>query len=285
MNRGTRRHTGDHDEHEDRQINALHGHAPNGIRRSKTRGGGPRRRSRVDLLAGLLECVCGRRLRSDGTFADGRHRKLHVAPCERWGSQARYGDETWEEPVLAQVAGLRVDDGVIAWVAAALGSPDRPVTLDRARIERQMRELALEHVAQRIGDAIYLDRLHGLRGDLAALNATVVAEVPAERGHVVEGATRNMDDGGRSRGEGGPAARHLRPDHRCWEVHRRRAAHPGRLRKRTSACAAAGCHGAPGGIRTPDHLIRSPMPVGLFACRRFVLSRATSRARPSSIPE
>ena len=38
---------------------------------------GPRNRGRVDLLGGLLECVCGRRVRSDGTFADGRHRKLH----------------------------------------------------------------------------------------------------------------------------------------------------------------------------------------------------------------
>jgi hypothetical protein len=40
----------------------------------------------------LLECVCGRRIRSDGTFADGRHRKLHPDPCEARGAQARYGD-------------------------------------------------------------------------------------------------------------------------------------------------------------------------------------------------
>ena len=57
------------------------------VRRAKTRGGGPKRRDRVDLLGGLLECVCGRRLRNDGTFADGRHRKLHADPCEAWGTQ------------------------------------------------------------------------------------------------------------------------------------------------------------------------------------------------------
>jgi DNA invertase Pin-like site-specific DNA recombinase len=151
------------------------------VRRSKTQGGGPRRSGHLDLLAGLLECVCGRRLRSDGTFGDGRHRKLHVNPCDRWGAQARYGDETWEAPVLAQVAGLTVDDGIIARVVAALSSAERPVGLDRARIERQMRDLALDHVAQRIDDSGYLERLGHLRADLAAVDATPRGDLPAKR--------------------------------------------------------------------------------------------------------
>ena len=41
------------------------------VRRSKAQGGGPRRSGYLDLLAGLLQCVCRRRLRSDGTFGDG----------------------------------------------------------------------------------------------------------------------------------------------------------------------------------------------------------------------
>src|SRR5450759_2444119 len=44
----------------------------------------------------------------------GRHRKLRLDPCKAWGPQARYGDETWEVPVLPRVAGLTIDDGVIA---------------------------------------------------------------------------------------------------------------------------------------------------------------------------
>jgi 4-carboxymuconolactone decarboxylase len=72
------------------------------IRRAKTRGGGPKNWDRVDLLGGLLVCVCGRQLRNDGTFADGRHRKLPADPCEAWGRKARLGDQTWEAPVLAQ---------------------------------------------------------------------------------------------------------------------------------------------------------------------------------------
>lgn len=133
------------------------------VRRAKTRGGAPRQWDRVDLLGGLLECVCGRRLRNDGTFADGRHRKQHAKPCEAWGRKARLGDATWEAPVLAQVAGIALDDVTLASVVAALGSNQQPVAIDRARIDRQIRELALEHAAGGLGDDTYLTRLKVLR--------------------------------------------------------------------------------------------------------------------------
>ena len=133
------------------------------VRRAKTRGGGPKNWERVDLLGGPLECVCGRRLRNDGTFADGRHRKQHANPCEAWGRRARLGDATWEAPVLAQVAGIALDDVTLASVVAALGSNQQPVAIDRARIERQIRELALEHAAGGLGDDTYLTRLKALR--------------------------------------------------------------------------------------------------------------------------
>jgi hypothetical protein len=151
------------------------------VRRSKTRGGGPRNRGRVDLLGGLLECVCGRRVRSDGTFADGRHRKLHPDPCEAWGSRARLGDETWEPAVLAQLAGVRLDEGTIAAVVASMTSNHRPQTMERARIERQIRELALEHAAEAIDDATYLERAASLRQQRDALAEGDSAGVPAAR--------------------------------------------------------------------------------------------------------
>ena len=65
------------------------------VRRANTQGGGTRKAGRADLLDCLLTCTCGRRLRSDGTFADGRHRRLHPSPCKAWGPRARYGDEIW----------------------------------------------------------------------------------------------------------------------------------------------------------------------------------------------
>ena len=129
----------------------------------------------------LGKCVCGRRLRSDGTFADGRHRKLHPEPCEAWGPRARLADETWETPVLAQVGGIELDDGVIARVVAVLGTARRPIAIDRTRIERQMRGLALEHVGGGLGDEVYLEWLKQLRAALAATEDTEQEGVPAER--------------------------------------------------------------------------------------------------------
>jgi len=99
----------------------------------------------------------------DGTSGDGRHRKLHSSPCDAWGRKARLADTIWEEPVLAQVAGIAVDDATIASVVAVLGSTKRPVEMDRARIDRRIRELALEHAAGRLGDDAYLARLKVLR--------------------------------------------------------------------------------------------------------------------------
>ena len=151
------------------------------VRRTKTRAGGARRADRVDLLKGLLECVCGRRVRSDGTFADGRHRKLHVDPCADWGKRARLGDEVWEEPILAQVEGVELDDDTIGAVVASLGSGPRPVALDQARIDRQIRELALEHAAGRLEDATYLDRLHELRDTKDNLERTSADGISPER--------------------------------------------------------------------------------------------------------
>jgi hypothetical protein len=151
------------------------------VRRGKTRGGGPKQTTQVDLLGGLLECVCGRRLRSDGRFSDGQHRKLHPDPCEAWGRRARLPDATWELPVLAQVAGLDIGNSTIAAVVAALGSADRPVTIDRGRIERQMRDLALDHARGAFDDAAYLDRMGHLRSALAAVDREQRVGVPAER--------------------------------------------------------------------------------------------------------
>lgn len=66
--------------------------------------------------------------------------------------------------MLAQVAGIAPDDRTMASVVAALGSTRQPVEIDRARIDRQIRELALEHAGGNLGDEAYLARLKVLRG-------------------------------------------------------------------------------------------------------------------------
>jgi hypothetical protein len=144
--------------------------AVDAVRRSKARGGGPRNRGRVDYLAGLLECVCGQRIRSDGPLGTSLVRaKLHTDPCPEWGPRARLASTTWEIPVMAQVGSLRVDDGLIARVVAALGSRRPPISIDRARLERQLRDLALEHAAGTMSDEAYLSRHAALKHDLASV--------------------------------------------------------------------------------------------------------------------
>ena len=152
------------------------------VRQSKTRGGGPRHRGRQDLLAGLLECSCGRRIRSDGRMGNTeRIAKLHTDPCAAWGSKARIGASTWETPILAQLGSIKLDNSVRAQIVAVLSAGERPVTMDRARLERQMRELALEHAAARIDDAAYLDRMARLRDQQDTIGTQQAHDLPGQR--------------------------------------------------------------------------------------------------------
>ena len=66
--------------------------------------------------------------------------------------------------MLPQVAGIALDDVTMASVVAALGSTQQPVAIDRARIDRQIRELALEHAGGLLGDGLLIDALEGPPG-------------------------------------------------------------------------------------------------------------------------
>ena len=107
--------------------------------------------------------------------------KLHPSPCAAWGRQARIAAGTWESPILAQLGSLEVEGPVRAQILAALSSGERPTAIDRARLERQMRDLALDHAASRVADSAYLDRMAELRSQLAALETRTAAGTPASR--------------------------------------------------------------------------------------------------------
>lgn len=79
------------------------------------------------------------------------------------------------------MAGIELDDGTVAAVVGAFGSAPRPIAIDRARIERHMRELALDHAAGRLEDAAYLERLRGLREAKESLEHTTSDGISAER--------------------------------------------------------------------------------------------------------
>jgi hypothetical protein len=183
------------------------------VRRARTQGGGPRHRGRLDLLAGLLECSCGRRIRSDGQMgASDRVAKLHTEPCVAWGSKARLAASTWEVPVLAQLGSLRVDNSMRAQISAVLSAGERPVTMDRARLERQMRELALEHAAARLDDAEYLARMAHLRGELELRGPAGTGLAGAPRDRVARRPGRNLAEDRTGRGEVRRDPRRLRAD-------------------------------------------------------------------------
>jgi hypothetical protein len=64
---------------------------------------------------------------------------------------------------------------------AALDSGERPTTLDRARLERQMRELGARRLAGDIADEAYLTSLRDLRQRLADVAAPSPGRLAADR--------------------------------------------------------------------------------------------------------
>ena len=87
----------------------------------------------------------------------------------------------WEVPVLAQLGSIRVDNAMRAQITAVLSTSDRPMPMDRARLEHQMRELALEHAAAGLDDAEYLARMAHLRSELEIMRAQPARDLPARR--------------------------------------------------------------------------------------------------------
>ena len=88
---------------------------------------------------------------------------------------------TCSHSILGQVAGIELDDATIGAVVAALGGAPRPVGLAHARIDRKIRELALEHAAGRLEDAAHLERLRELREAKDTVERTRGERVAAER--------------------------------------------------------------------------------------------------------
>jgi len=148
----------------------------------------------------------------------------------------------------------------MASVVAALGSNQQAVAIDRARIDRQIRELALEHAAGGLGDDNDLARLKVLREQRDAIVERTVPGLPERRAvewlRAIAEAMQSADvskekadlmhaiyDGSRS-----PAPRSWVPADR------------GGLRARVGAGAAGrGCNGAPdrcwarvSNLRDPD---------------------------------
>lgn len=139
------------------------------VRRQRSHGGckpGKWRRG-VDPLGGLLYCACGVRIRTNGTAGHpSRRQRIHPAnDCESWDRPLTTWGTTHDDPIFAQIAGVRLDPSTVERVVRAVtaSEPPPPMEIDAARIERRKRDLALDHAAGRIDDKAYLERMAELR--------------------------------------------------------------------------------------------------------------------------
>ena len=152
------------------------------VRSRRTKGGGPRRTDRFDPLRGVLFCVCGIRIRTDGTMGTPpRRRKIHPGTCAEWGTQISYPAETWEAPVLDQLRGMRIDDGTVARVIQALsfGHPV-PIDFDERRRVADRKKAADLYSTGSLSLAEFVARVEALK-DAAAPLRPQVAQIQPER--------------------------------------------------------------------------------------------------------
>ena len=116
------------------------------------------------------------------------------------GRKARLGDATWEGPVLAQVAGIALDDVTMTSVVAA------------PRLDRQIRELALEQEGGLLGDDTDRTRLRALRDQRDAIvERTAPGPTRAARSRVALSPRQDRPGRRRTQGEGKPDACDWRP--------------------------------------------------------------------------
>ena len=168
------------------------------VRRAKTRGGGPRNRGGSTCsVASWSACADGE------SEATGRSPTAGTGNCIPSRAPRGVARHAWpmrrgRRPLLAQLAAIRLGDATIAAVVATLGSSERPVAIERGRIERRIRELALEHAAGTIDDDYLPHPIAALRGQRDAVERTRVLACPPS---------------GRSRGCARSARRSRRADH------------------------------------------------------------------------
>lgn len=126
------------------------------LRERRTRSSGPRSADRPrQLLAGVLHCACGARIRAYGARR-GVPLVAHPGDCPDWGDQLTRPADDFARPIARQLTGIELDDVDVAALVALLSAPAPPPRGPRPGIDRRRRELALAHADGRLTDTEYL---------------------------------------------------------------------------------------------------------------------------------
>jgi DNA invertase Pin-like site-specific DNA recombinase len=142
----------------------------------------------VDPLGGLLWCVCGKRIRTNGTAGSPpRRQRTHPDPvCEAWGGPRTQWGAFHDAPIAAQVTSLRLDDATLTKVVRAVTQEEVPMqpSIDGARIARRRREVALDHAAGKINDEEYIAAARELRKAPAPEPTTSIVTADTAIGYI-----------------------------------------------------------------------------------------------------
>lgn len=128
------------------------------VRGMRAKVGGLHRAKHVHLLAKLVWCHCGRAVRADTSRQrNGKivFRYLHQ-DCGLW-LQENVVAHRLDEPIAAQIAGIRLDAATKVRIRALAGKPAPPDTeLRRAQLERELKAKAAAHAARALTTQAYL---------------------------------------------------------------------------------------------------------------------------------
>jgi DNA invertase Pin-like site-specific DNA recombinase len=137
------------------------------VRERRVTGGGGAHPVHGHMLAKLLWCVCGDRIK-----ADGARRYRHARRCPAW-DQGSYSRATYEAPIRMQIASARLRPEHVAALGRLAGRLVAPPTgeLRRKQLERSLTDRAAAHARREIETSAYLaDHAH-ITAEIDALAA------------------------------------------------------------------------------------------------------------------
>lgn len=150
------------------------------VRVQRAKAAGRARARHVHLLAKRMWCECGRGVRADtsrqknGTIV---RRYVHQ-DCPLWAHENVVAHRL-DDPISAQLAGLRLDARTLARVREAAARPAPPSTdLRRTQLERDLRTKAAAHAQRRITTEAYLSEHQRLTVEIDALAAAPASTQP-----------------------------------------------------------------------------------------------------------